>query len=124
VRRLAWCANCGFHNKLIPKQKELKLSGAKKRRLAKVKVDKERSTVATAQRLDRFFVHSNLSETESESVAAVATLSSTSTFQEGNEKSESDSDHCQSHESNVEYSVSVAEDDQGKCPRSPFVRCF
>jgi len=57
VWRLAWFANCGFqfHIKLfMPKQKELQLSGAKERRLAKVKANKERSTVSTAQRLDRF----------------------------------------------------------------------
>jgi len=118
VLRLAWFANCGFqfHIKLImPKKKELQLSGAKKRRLAKVKADKERSTVATSQRLDRFFVHSKFSDTESERVAAIATLSSTSTIQEGSENSEEvDSDHCQSHVSNMENSVSVAEDDQGK----------
>jgi len=54
VWRLAWFANCGiqFHIKLfMPKQKELQLSRAKERRLAKVKADKERSTVPTAQRL-------------------------------------------------------------------------
>ena len=95
----------------MPKQKKVQLSGAKKRKLAQVKADNERSTVATALRLNRFLVHSKLSETEiteSETVAAVATSasSSTSIFQEGSENSQSDSKHCQLHESNVEYSVS------------------
>jgi len=57
VWRLARFANCGFQfliKLFMPKEKELQLSGGKERRLAKVKAHKERSTVATAQRLDRF----------------------------------------------------------------------
>jgi len=45
----------------MPKQKKLQLSGAKElRRLAKVKADTERSTVATAQRIDHFSYTQNL----------------------------------------------------------------
>jgi hypothetical protein len=95
----------------MPKQKELQLSGAKKRKLAKVKAEKERSTVAKAQRLDRFLVHSKLTETESETVA-VATVSSSSTFQDGSENCELE--QCQPPETgDHSESVSESEDDQG-----------
>jgi hypothetical protein len=96
----------------MPKQKEFQLSGAKKRKLAKDKVDKERSAVATAQRLDRFLVHSKLSVTESEK-ETVATMSSVAISQ--NESENSKSDQCQSHsESHSDHSEAVSEDDQGK----------
>lgn len=100
----------------MPKQKEFQLSGAKKRKLAKDKVDKERSAVATAQRLDRFLVHSKLSVTESEkeTVTTIST-SSAATFQ--NESENSESGQCQSQsdsESDSDHSEAVSEDDQGK----------
>ena len=68
-------------------RKELQLSGAKQRKLAKVKADNEQSTVAIAQRLDRFSYTQNCMRKKSQNrrhcMAAVETLSSTSTFQEG-----------------------------------------
>ena len=103
----------------MPKQKEFQLSGAKKRKLAKDKVDKERSAVATAQRLDRFVVHSKRSvtvtESEKETVATIST-SSAATFQ--NESENSESGQCQSQsdsESDSDHSeAAVSEDDQSK----------
>jgi hypothetical protein len=93
----------------MPKRKELQLSGAKKRSLAKVKADKERCEVASAQRLDRFLVHSKLSDTESETVTC-ATMSM--------------SEHCQPPESESEHSeaefseiVSQSNDDQAQGKR-------
>jgi hypothetical protein len=53
----------------MPKPKGCQLSGATKRRLAKEKVDKERSAVASAPRLDRFLVHAKITtQSDSQSI--------------------------------------------------------
>ncbi len=54
----------------MPKPRGCQLSGAKKRQLAKEKIEKAKSEIASAPRLDRYLVHSTAkSECESENVA-------------------------------------------------------
>jgi len=70
--------------KLMLKPKCCQLSGAKMRNLAKEKVDKTRSTIASAPHLDRYIVHSkikvtNTSEFESQSAATACKPSATIT---------------------------------------------
>ncbi|SRR6218665_548007 len=92
----------------MPKQKEFQLSGAEKRRLSKVKPDKERSTVAKGQCLDRFLVPSSLSETDSETeTVTVATMLSTSTFPYGSENFESA--HISNHTSPTSTTVNQSQ---------------
>lgn len=104
----------------MPKRRECQLSGAKKRRLAKVKADQERSTVTTAQRLDRFLVHSKLSVTRTETTESenenvtVATTSAAATSQN---ECESESDKYQYHRqlhtmSDSDHCEAISEDDQ------------
>jgi len=81
----------------MPKLKCCQLSGAKKRNLAKEKVDKTRSAIVSVPRLDRYIVHSKRkvttpSELESQSVATASKPSATITSKlQDHELSESDS---------------------------------
>lgn len=68
----------------MPKPKCCQLSGAKKRNLAKEKVDKTRSAIASALRLDRYIVHSKIkvttpSQFESQRAATASEPSATIT---------------------------------------------
>jgi len=68
----------------MPKPKCCQLSGAKKRNLAKEKVDKTRSAIVSAPLVDRYIVHSKikvttLSEFESQSAATASKPSTTIT---------------------------------------------
>jgi len=81
----------------MPKPKCCQLSGAKKRNLAKEKVNKTRSAIVSAPRLDIYIVHSKIeittpSEFESQSAATASKPSATITSKlQDHELSESDS---------------------------------
>jgi len=48
----------------MPRQKQFQMSGAKKRKMAQLKVKKERAEVDSYPRLSRFFVHAEVSTSE------------------------------------------------------------
>jgi hypothetical protein len=70
----------------MPKPKGCQLSGATKRRLAKEKVDKERSAVASAPRLDRFLVHVHAKITTQSDSQSIHHKSSDSESEDGQQQ--------------------------------------